>query len=584
MLEGLSPNSLNGLKHKRFLWIAWPVLLAGPLAIWKPAASGVGIISLYNLARLHWLWPNEKIWLERANDLSAAGSFERALAHLSQPPLVYGYTAQVQAEFYKVSIYLASGRQHKAQKHLCAINTAALLLTERDKFETLFAYFYLQTGDFSNFLSAISDWSDSDIKEDSQKVILKSLALQEQGCFEKARGYLRQRIDRTQDPDQLWRLYNNLANLEEILGRNAHQRDHLEAAWHYWCVKPVPLGISQVAHNLAIRYVREGNIKRAHEVTSGVFQRIDSENLQQILKWYNLCVEVARESGDRARLSNLHFDFEDRAARLKLTPPERIMLGVTGLRMWLNDGVPLSTNDFVERIEELLGEIDRLAFEDQIPALAEIAHVIQQIWKRFLDFKEGVSVLTPLLNRCDAMFIDREGMIDAHLQTLSPSLVFERRRWLKYRNHSYKIRICQSEDYPDHALKGIFKNLRESAELCEEHQVTVQGMHDWLTICDEFVAYHTQIPAEWKTRLEQEYRNLAEHALDKAEALLEARPHPYGVEEIMLGVADFALQLHEDTTRARYWLRFFKSTNVSAWQYAEWLRERYQAIESKIRL
>mgnify|MGYP006289868135 CR=1 FL=1 len=583
VLEEVPLTSRVGWEHERFRWITWPTLLAVPFAYWQPAATGLLLISLYKWARLHWKWPNENRWLERAQELFAAGSFDEALAHLSKPPLGCGYTTLVQAEFARVRSYLANGQQHKAQECLRGVDTTPLLPAEQDEFETLFTNFYWLAGNIRSARRLLGNWNENQILKDHRRVLIVSEILQEQGHFEEAREYLQRSIDRTQDPDSLWRIYNNLANLEGVQDRKTDQLDHLEAAWHHWCQKPAPLGISQIAHNLAIQHVQAGNVERAHEVTGEVFQQIDSGHPKQMLAWYNLGVEVAREAGDRNRLVHLHADFENRADQLNLKTPERITLAVTGLRMWLNDGVPLSADALMERIEGLLGEFDQLTVTDQIPALAEIAHVVQQVWERRLGLSAGAPKLAPLLDRCEVMFVDRGPMIDAHLHTLPPSLVFERKRWRKLRNDSYKIRIRRSEGYPDQALNGLFNNLRESAELCEKREATVQAMHDWVSLCDEYLAYQGQLPKAWAEQLEQDYREAAEHALDKAEALLEARAHPYGVEDIMLGLADFALQLHDDTGRARYWLQRFEDSGASIWRYAEWLRVRYAGIKNRVK-
>lgn len=566
-------------RHPRYVWISWPLILSGIASLMHPAFALLTVISIYNRCRIFWRLPHEKKWLElieaKVLALDSAGAQEL----LKKPPFFTGYTARLYAEQLHVRVLLRSGEEMEAQRALFKIDTSGMTTPEKTRYQALLATFYQQTGDIKAFLDVARAWQREQVLEHTENTLLKGQALREEGDLVSAREYLEARLEREDKSEDLLLLYNDLASVSGLIGRRSQQREYLESAWEHWRKKPEPGAMYYLAHNLAISRIHGGQRAGAERILHEAYERLDKNSPDQILMWHNLCVEVAREAGDKEWLEQSRVDLTMHCETLQLTDSQRLSLAISQLRMDLNDGLNFDFIEFLGKLNSLLDGIDVLDETEQPIALKEITHNLEQIVHLAPRDKKTQDAVLETYSRCDQMMLDRSEVITKQLQALPPTLINRRRLWLGLQQHVYKIHIRRSKNLNEKALSSLLQTKKESAELYQEKGAMHEALQAWIEVCDEYVAYMHQLPPDMQSRL-RGHAPLALHALSQIESLLAQRKPNVGLEEYMIGAAFFCLQLRKDQTRARYWIDCFSQSGVSLSHYALWLRRQYAWVQS----
>lgn len=461
----LLTNSQYYLRHRRYAWISWPGVIGTIAMSWHPFFAIAFGISIVNWLRLYHLLPHESAWLRRAQKQAQQLNFDAALALLSRKPLLSGYTAETQARMVEVRTLLNAGNHLKAQRVMAEVDTSAFTAEESIQFESLRAFFYQTTGDLKSFIQIAGGFADKDIRINTECALLKAEALLLDEQVVAARECLEARTNATPKPSDLFKLYNNLARCDEISGHRKQKLTHLRRAWHEWKKSPEPAALKYLIHNLAIETVRDGDLQKANSIVQDALHRIDRSQPDQVLMWHNLSVEVARQAGDLRQLEVAHSKFDELSLSLNHTAAQRLTLKITRLRMDFNDGLAGDFQKFLDQINSLLDDIDQLAPSDQLSALKEVGHNIEQVAYVNQHNPWLMQKIENSLARNDKMALERAHMVNAQLETLPPSLVNQRQHWLGLQHYLEKIRIKDASNFPDRALENLFKSLKESAEL-----------------------------------------------------------------------------------------------------------------------
>lgn len=353
------------------------------------------------------LLPHEKSWIQKIRQQAAELNSDTSLALLEKSPFLTGYTGQLKAELIHTRLLLDAGRDLEAQQRLSSIDTAAMTQKEKMHYQSLKALFYYQTGDLKAFTRQTEEWDKEAAVHSTEITLLKAQALQEQGELAAARDYLEARIERERRPEQLSQLYNHLANLEGLAGRHRHQLGHLETAWRYWRQAPEPGAMHSTAHNLVISKIRQGQSDEARRIVMEVYRHLDHTSPEQVLMWHNLSLEAARELGDSNWVQQTYADFDMHCQAMTLTNAQQVALAVTRLRMELNDGLLSEVDSYAERITKLLDRVHLLPETDQLPALKEITHNLEQVMQRVSNMRQPLDDYLQVYTRCDQMVLDR---------------------------------------------------------------------------------------------------------------------------------------------------------------------------------
>lgn len=560
--------------------------MISPIAIaWHPSLGVIAGVSIVSWMRINHLLPHEAAWLKKARSQAQQLNFNAALATLSNVPVFSGYKAKIQAKMLQVRTLLNAGNHLEAQRVLAAIDTSALTADESIQFESLRAFFYQTTGDIKSFIQIAGDFSDKDIRSNAECALLKAEALLLDERVVAARECLEAKIDVTQEPSDLFMLYNNLARCDEMSGHRKQKLTHLRRAWHEWKKSPEPAALEYLIHNLAIETVRDGDLQKANGIVQEAFLLIDQSQPDQVLMWHNVSVEVAREANDQELLKTAYKAFDDLCPSLSFTAAQRLTLQITRLRMDFNDGLEEDFQNFPAKIHRLLDDLSLLTHSDQLTALKEIGHNVEQIASARRHPTSLMRELDHLLVRCDSMALERADTVEAQLETLPPALINQRQHWLGLQHYLEKIRIRDASTFPDRALENLFKCQKESAELHQNKGVDHAAIHAWIVICDEYVGYMEQFfryRRQWATELKRQHEKTAICALIEAEQLLEKREVTHGLEDAMIGVAEFALKLSNDKESARYWVELFDERGNSLNHYAHWFRKKYHWVKSAV--
>ena len=228
-------------------------------------------------------------------------------------------------------------------------------------------------------------------------------------------------------------------------------------------------------------------------------------------------------------------------------------------------------------------DIHILSEEEQIPAIVEITHNLEQVLARIGSNHKQISSFLKILVLCDEMLLERETIITKQLQALPPTLVNQRQFWLELQHHLQKILIRKAKSFPANAINNLFQNQQESAQLHQEKNVGHHALRAWIVLCDEYTAYMQQFPLPWKEKLCQQYESFAIQALEQAEILLKQQKNTIGLEEYMLGIAEFSLLLLNDKDKARYWLLRFDASGTNLNHKAAWFREKHGWVSAIVK-
>lgn len=573
------------LRHHRFAWIRWPALLS-PIAIaWHPSLSVIVGISIVSWLRINYLLPQETAWLKKARTQAQQLNFNSALATLSSASPLSGYSVKIQAKMLEVRILLNAGNHLKAQQVLTEIDTSALTAEELTQFTSLRAFFYQTTGDLKSFIQIARNFSDKDIISSVECTLLKAEALLLDEQLLAARETLETRINITQKPSDLFKLYNNLARCDEISGYKRQKLIHLRRAWHEWKKSPEPAALEYLIHNLAVETIRDGNLKNANNIVQDAFLLIDQSQPDQFLMWHNVAIEIAREANNRELLKSAYKAFDKLCPSLSFTAAQRLTLQITRLRMNFNDGLEEDTQKFPAKIHLLLDNFSLLSTSDQLISLKEIGHNVEQFAMTRQHSRTLMIDLEQLRARCNSMVLERADMVEAQLETLTPALINQRQHWFGLQHHLEKISIQEASTFPKRALENLFKYQKESAELHQNKGIDHAAIHAWMVICDEYLAYMEHFfhyRRQWITEFKKQHEKIAIYALTEAEKLLKKREITHGLEDTMIGVAEFSLKLKKDKESAHYWIERFDERVHSLNHYAYWFREKYRWVKAEL--
>lgn len=561
--------------HRRYAWITWPGIIT-PLITWhSPPFALLGLVSLYHRIRIHWLWPHEERWLACVAAKTQEQDTGAAIALLDKRPVFTGYTARLRAQQRRVRVLIEAGREHEAQQVLFSIDTLAMTEEEKGEYQALLAIYYEQTGDIKAFLDEVATWGKPQVLASTERTLLKARALLEESDLVAAHECLTAGIDQATEPVELRKLYNDLAVISGLAGRPLQQLGYLETAWQHWRKAPDPEAMHSLAHNLAMSKLDAGQQAEAKKIVNQAYTRLDRHNPQQVLMWHNLYIEVARDMGDRQWLYQTRTSLDKHFKALTLTISQRISLAVSRLRMDYNDGLVDSYVEHLSQINELLDNIHQMDEKEQLPALKAISHSLDQLIASSSTTSPLINTVIDTLERCDRMVRKRASLITQQLQTLPPRLINQRQHWLSLQHHLHKVQIRSEKGYPRQAMHNLIQSQQESAELYQEKGAIRLALQAWTVVCDEYVAYMQQFTPEMKAQLQQQYLPRAVYALQQADTMLVQRHHTAGLEEYIIALAYFWLQLGQNQERARYWVERFDQSGVGLNHYAAWLREEY---------
>lgn len=593
LLELVQTGKLHWLTVPRYAVIALPVVLAGAVnlagcgeaALLPLSVSALGVTRLVWLKRL----PHEKVRLVAAENALATACPDQAIEILQPPLLFAGTHYQVERAALLTVAYVRNGQYVEAHRALNAVNEQHLWQDERLSLLCAWSWLFLEAGNPTEALRRLEEVPQKECIGDTRCLLLKAELKLQHSSLTDARTLLEGGLDRYEDAAQRILLLNNLARLEGLQGRFDAQLRYLQSALREFRCTPRADLADVVHHNLAIALVRAGRRDEARAVLREAWVSGDSENLRHAIAALNNALHAAREAGDADWTRDVHQEFQRQLSRLEpRTQRERLALDVSQLRARRNDEFSLESGDYLDLISQLLNHLDSSApaipGSDCVAALVEIRHDLKQEF-RAAHNRAKCARLPPLAERAVRLLINHRPTIDAHLGALSPKLLGPLEAWHRYRTDSDKaqIELADSAEARRVATAHLFTHLREKAEWLEEQGTARHSIEAWLVICDEYLAYHRELPAAETLCLRDTYLQSALDALDCASMLFEHSKVLNQDIDHIIGVAYFNLQLREDAAAAAHWMRIVEAQKPELAHFAGWLREHYAYVCTALR-
>lgn len=592
MVDILQKNQLVWLTVPRLAVVVVPVSLA---VVFSAAglgyfAVGLFILSSVGLGRLVWfkLLPYEARQLNQAQKALAKARPDEALWILQSPLRCSGKYFWLLRTVLLSKAYVREGSFIEAHDALNKVDEKHLLPNEIVRLRYAWAQLFLSAGNTGEATRRLENIA-IDSTDDPEYLLIKACIQIEVGDWVGARKLLESALDKNPKDELRILLLNNLANVALFQERTEEQLRHLQAALCLFRSTPRSDLTSILHHNLAIALVRAGQTDAAREVLREAWAAGDDKNIHHVLEVLNNSLHAAREAGDKVWKHEIYEEFDRQLARFdRLSSREQLALDVSALRMRRNDNVPTDAGSYAPLINRLLDALNNgqtvIPERDCIAALSEICHDLKR------EIESGLAasvlpVLLELLRRASLQLVHKRVFVEAQLTALSPRLIGPLETWYRYQSSIDKADIFLATDSRAEFLQAferLFRHLREKAERFTEQDLPLQAVESWVILCDEYLAYHDQLPFDDRLDWSNRYRQLADDALNNAMALVDSSKNQRRHVHQMIGLAYFLLRLREDRAAATRYISVVRKINPAMDHSASWLRDRYTWVRKHI--
>lgn len=585
LVDILQKNQLVWLTVPRFAVVVLPVSIA---AIFSAVglgyfSAGLFILSAVGLSRLVWftLLPHESRRIKQAQQALAKARPDEALQILQSQLRCTGTYFELLRAVLLSKAYVREGSFIEAHEALNMVDEKQLLPNEIVRLRCAWAQLFLSAGNTGEATRRLENIA-VDGADDPEYLLIKACIQIEVGDWVGARMLLESALDKNPKDELRILLLNNLANVALFQGRTEEQLRHLQAALRIFRSAPRADLASILHHNLALALARAGQAAAAREVLREAWAAGDPENIRHVLEVLNNSLHAAREAGDKAWKYEIYEEFDRQLARFdRLSSREQLALDVSALRIWRNDNVSTDAGSYAPLINRLLDALNQgqtfIPERDCIAALSEICHDIKREIESGLAASD-LQVLLDLLRRASLQLAKKRALVEAYLCTLSPKLTEPLETWYRYHTSIDKADIFLASDCRAEFLQAferLFRHLREKAERFTEQDLPLQAVESWVILCDEYLAYHDQLPFDDRLDWSNRYRKLANDALNNAMALVDVSKNQQRHANHMIGLAYFLLRLREDRAAATRYISVVRKINPAMDHSASCLRDQY---------
>ncbi|MEY6434083.1 hypothetical protein ABC977_16895 [Thioalkalicoccus limnaeus] len=404
---------------------------------------------------------------------------------------------------------------------------------------------------------------------------LKSHAYENQGNYQAAAELLRDLIaegERYQCPE----LYSNLAVLEDLAGNKTQSQHYFEKAVDsigeaYRChVSPI------VYHNLIHFAAREMNVDAAKSWLSRYRDNIDRNNVIQYLSYLNEQIELARQLQDLPLLLEA-YALIDIEIIPKATRSERLALYVTGLRMRVNDPLPIA--EHLAKIDLMFSELICQRFPKNYTALKELFNFFslltdQGVVKRIPP--QLAATVQRLFRESRRAMEEMPEKIREYRHTIPEALVGESLHWLEELHYLSRILIGRSGNRGNGFFRIHLDELIEQKNKGSEVENLQIQLRACMMICEWYLDSRDFLCATTR----QEAISICRDVLHEAQGLLRQHTGNTHYADFFIGQAFFELQINESVQQSAVWIKHFDDLECSLDHFARWLREQYTTVKA----
>ncbi|MBI5601875.1 MAG: tetratricopeptide repeat protein [Deltaproteobacteria bacterium] len=424
----------------------------------------------------------------------------------------------------------------------------------------------LQLGDTNRARSIFEQLS---IPKCPEILQLESIFNERKGEFESASQNLLSAIGDCKGgkEEALALIYNNLGRMERILGNFLNAIHYYQKSAEIAQRFKIKSLIHIVFPNIIDVHLLTGGTQEAHSFMERYSGLIDKENVDDLLKFNNYCLEYARQLKNKPLfLENL---VRGRTEILpKLSTQEALFFEITELRIrWNNQS---GWDEKLFWVRQNLSLFLNLEFSNRYYAIKEIFIILKD-----LAIMENLGPFEALFGQVIDFMGQSKKEIDRYVLGLPDYCVLERCFWEKEKVHLRKIQKIEMTkiDLMDH-YNVIFEHLRSIKDIQLQHGNLFTAIEADLNIVDECMGFILSIG---ESSLIPYLREVMERHLNDACTDLEKFRHYPASNEYIVRIARYALFLDQQAKAKEYFDDFLRS-KISIMHYAAWIQEYYQHL------
>ncbi|OCL85621.1 hypothetical protein AAX30_01819 [Arcobacter porcinus] len=331
--------------------------------------------------------------------------------------------------------------------------------------------------------------------------------------------------------------------------------------------------------NLAFTYTKLGKKLEAHSFIDELEKLIDKNDVNHIIIFSNIKLNIARQTGDRQALLDNYKDTEKNILPI-ISGEIQFFYIVSTLRMHWNDGI-----DFEKALKDtkkVLFQRPTMTPNKTLNILSNVAGILKQVIGNITKREDLVVFLYWIIVEIEKL----EPEIDKLIDDVPAVLPMPKRVLISFKIEIMKNKIAYSPI--DMTLfEELFSLQKEQCSLWQGMQNPMEYLHELMIIIDDYIAYKEQFQLgntdETKSGFINEFKSkflpLVISSLNEAEKILEGKENNLAFTPKLIGFAYACFKLNMKKDLAKKYIYTFDESRQSIEHYAIWLREQYKQVK-----
>lgn len=334
--------------------------------------------------------------------------------------------------------------------------------------------------------------------------------------------------------------------------------------------------------NLAFTYTKLGKKLEAHSFIDELEKLIDKNDVNHIIIFSNIKLNIARQTGDRQALLDNYKDAEKNILP-KISGEIQFFYIVSTLRMHWNDNIDFEKA--FKNIKKAFFEVKDLTSIKRMNAINEVLGTVKQALRKTTENRECFIFYNWLVLELERL----EPEIDKLLEDTPVVLPSSKRVLISFKIEIIKNKIAyMSLDI--NLFESLFNLLKEQVSLWQGMQNPMEYLHELMIIIDDYIAYKEQFQlgntdetkSDFINEFESKFLPLVTSSLNEAEKILEGKENNLAFTPKLIGFAYACFKLNMKKDLAKKYIKAFEESKQSEYHFAKWLREHYKQVKEWI--
>lgn len=518
-------------------------------------------------------FPWENRWINDLNRLIDDCDFEGAEALIKRrPPALTDATriklllARHNLDDHKEDVFGAYSALQESQNF-------SLRSGEQTDFRISFAALLWHNGNYKGFMDLYASIDEKQITSNRKKqysfLLLTALLHESDRDLASAIGTLERAVELAITSPQKIAALNNLARLEQIQGNLVNASSYLGRALNELKSNHNPYLYHTVVYNLVWNNTGLGNIDTAGRLLDEFYEKADKQNAGQLIEYFNLKIEFARETRNRNLLTDTYFQAEQKL-KPKLFGDARLAYIIAELRMRFNDAYAFE--EHLNQVTENMAALRALPPEKRFHAFNQIANTLSQYLK---ENSAATPRIHDLLNCAHKELLALETLVDVQLGRLPAVLPGARDFWHKRKIALLELGMFRTKGVSRAGMDAFFQRLTERRQIWQNKNNPQQEIEALLSGCEYYLLFGERLGKPFM----QDFAELAQEWARQIDTLLsKAWPHP-AVTVYAIGAGYFSWRILDDREKTARWIMNFEKTRLSTQHFATGLRQQFESAK-----